>query len=129
MTLEEKVAYVQSLPEEERAKFMASLSNTEKNSIIKQLSLNDKTDIINKLIETGKTMGFYFTVDDLEDDKLTISARDEEGKLIDVSSMGVVVDDTGISHTGLISGLLTGVAAAGAGLYLIGRKLGKEQHE
>ena len=43
--------------------------------------------------------------------------------------MGVVVDDTGISHTGLISGLLTGVAAAGAGLYLIGRKLGKEQHE
>ena len=129
MTLEEKVAYVQSLPEEERAKFMASLSTTDKNSIIKQLSLNDKTDIINKLIETGKTMGFYFTVDDLEDDKLTISARDEEGKLIDVSSMGVVVDDTGISHTGLISGLLTGVAAAGAGLYLIGRKLGKEQHE
>ena len=129
MTLEEKVAYVQSLPEDERAKFMASLSTTEKNSIIKQLSLNDKTDIINKLIETGKTMGFYFTVDDLEDDKLTISARDEEGKLIDVSSMGVVVDDTGISHTGLISGLLTGVAADGAGLYLIGRKLGKEQHE
>ena len=82
-----------------------------------------------KHFTSGKAMGFYFTVDDLEDDKLTISARDEEGKLIDVSSMGVVVDDTGISHTGLISGLLTGVAAAGAGLYLIGRKLGKEQHE
>ncbi|MCI5817062.1 hypothetical protein [Ruminococcus sp.] len=129
MTLEEKVAYVQSLPESEQAKFLASLSTAEKNSIIKQLSLDDKTDIINKLVETGKTMGFYFSVEDLEDDKLTISARDEEGKLIDVSSMGIVVDDTGISHTGLISGVLTAVAAAGAGLYLIGRKLGKEQHE
>lgn len=129
MTLEEKVAYVQSLPEDERAKFLASLSAAEKNSIIKQLDLDDKTEIIDKLVETGKTMGFYFTVDDLEDDKLTISARDEQGNLINVSSMGVVVDDTGISHTGLISGLLAGVAAAGAGLFLIGRRLGKEQHE
>lgn len=93
MTLEEKKAYVATMSEAERQDFLNNLTVDERNSIIKQLSADDKTDIAQIFIDTMKQMGFSMTVDDI--DNLDISVRDQDGVLIDSSSISTIVEDTG----------------------------------
>lgn len=126
MTLEQKKAYVQSLPEAERTAFLANLTTAERNSILKQMSLTDKAEVLQSLIEATKGMGLNVAVDDIANDSLTLSVRDEAGKVVGIAPVGVVIDDTGISHTGWIVSAGTMMLLAGGGLLLLGRKLRKD---
>ena len=126
MTREEKIAYVKSLPKDQQKAFLAGLSTAERNSIIKQLSLEDKSEIIGALIDVGDSMGFHFSVEDITDEQLKLSVRDDEGKLLDTSSMGVVIDETGISRKLPLFGAASAAAAAIAGLFLLCRKMRRD---
>lgn len=84
---------------EEKKEFISSLSSQEKNSIIKNLPNEDKIEIINELINTGSQLGMNFTVDEFTKDSLAFSVRDDKGDLVDVSSMGIVIDETGINYS------------------------------
>lgn len=115
MTLEEKIAYVNSLPAEEREAFLASLSVEERNSIIKQLSTDDKMNLLDGYMDVAGAMGLNVTVDSLSDNELELVIRDDAGTVIDTTHMGVTIDDTGISHTRLIT-----LAAAAVMLAVLG---------
>ena len=52
-------------------------------------------------------MGVSVTVDEVTDDSLTLSMRNDEGTLVNVSSAGASVEDTGYDRRGIF-------AAAGA---------------
>lgn len=95
MTLDEKKAYIGAMSEGERQKFLNEMSVDDRNSIIKQLPADDKADIAQVFIDTMKMMGFSMTVDDISDDKMDISVRNSDGLLIDSSSLGSTVEDTG----------------------------------
>ena len=125
MTLDEKIAFVNSLPEADRATFLYSLNADERVSIIKQMSTDNKVNIVGTLTDIGKEMGLNITVDELTGDSLTLSVRDDDGTLVDVSSVGTGVEDTGISYKGLISCAVGLMLAAGAGITVLARKLKK----
>ncbi len=97
MTYEEKCAYISSLSEEERTDFINNLSVAERNSLIKQLPTDEKAAIAQDFVDLMKEFGLMLTVDDI--DNLDISVHDAEGNLVDSSSIGISIDDTGWNLT------------------------------
>ncbi len=112
MTLEEKVAYVNSLSAEDKKNFLNNLSPEERRSIIKQMSLGDKAQIMEGYIDFAETMGMHMTVDEITDDNISVTIRDKEGVIIDQSAVGISIDETGISRTGVLAGSAAGVILA-----------------
>ncbi|MGN0591795.1 MAG: hypothetical protein ACI4JQ_00945 [Ruminococcus sp.] len=120
MTLEEKKEYLNAMPEEEKQEFVNTMTNSERNSVIKQLSASDKAAIISNFMDVGKEFGITFNIDELSGDNVQISAHDENGNLVNVTSMGVTIDPTGNSYTVPIaaaSGLM--LLSVGGILFLI----------
>ena len=122
MTLEEKQAYIASLPENERAAFLAGLTTTERNSIIKQMDTEGKANIADGFISLGEQLGMHVSVDQLDSNGINYSVRNSEGTLIDVSSVGTAVDDTGwnmtvpvLTGSGMILLAVGGLAAVSRG--------------
>ena len=76
-------------------------------------------------------MGLHFTVDEMTNDTVVVSARDKNGKLIDVSAMGITVEETGKSYTLpiAIAALLAGCGVSGmaALVFFAGRKKRNEE--
>ena len=99
MTAEEKKAYIMAMTEEERIKFLADLTPAERKSILKQLSADDKADLMQGFAEVGQSMGMNISVDNISGNDISYSVRDENGNLIDSSSVGTRVDDTGWNLT------------------------------
>ena len=125
MTLEEKQAYVAALPEDQRAAFLASLSTSERNSIIKQMDTGSKADIASSFISLGEQLGMHISVDQLGEDGISYSVRDGEGDLIDSTSVGASVDETGWNMTVPVFGSCGVILLAVGGLTWIslrGRK-------
>jgi len=91
-----------SLTDEEKDKYIAGLTSEEKNHIIKDLDRETQLEIINSLIDAGSSLGFNISVDSLTKDKIEYSIRNDQGDVVDIASMGVIVDDTGIDYTFLI---------------------------
>lgn len=129
MTLDEKKAYIASLPESERASFLANLSTSERNSIIKQMDTDNQATIANGFIELGKELGMNITVDKLDGDGISYSVRNSDGTLIDVSSVGTSVDDTGWDTTVPVLGSSAMILSAIGGLTLFTRKQRKEEQD
>lgn len=127
MTLEEKRAYVASLPETERAAFLAGLTPEERNALLRQLSTDKKQEVLEGLAELGREMGMNVTVDDA--DAYRFSVRDGEGRLIDAAGFGLTVDATGWDTTVPV---LTGTAmllTAVCGLLMTAFRCKKEEQE
>ncbi|MBR3269583.1 MAG: hypothetical protein IKI58_12785 [Oscillospiraceae bacterium] len=100
MTLDEKKAYVASLPEGERAAFVAGLSTAERNSIIKQMDPAAQANVMNGFIQAGEKLGMHVTVDDIGGGNgINYSVRNSDGTLIDAASIGGGVDETGWNLT------------------------------
>jgi len=122
MTLEEKLAYVASLPEDERQAFMHSLSAEELKSIVKQLPVDDKAVIVDKFVEVGESMGVEVTVDEISDENVSMLMKNEKGELIDIATVGVIVDDTGYDYRLIYSICGACIIAAAGGIWLVIRK-------
>lgn len=129
MTLEQKAAYVKTLPESEQLNFLLTLNAEEMVSIIKQMSLDSKANVVGSLVEVGKQWGMDFTVNDMTDNNLTLGVRDESGKLVGETTLGTAVEETGITYRGLISVAVALIGAAGVGAVVLQRKLRREAED
>ena len=131
MTLDEKIDYVNQLPAEERSDYISNLTTEERNSFIKQLPVSDKAAVLNEFLGVGDSLGLHFTVDEMTNDSVVVSARDKDGKLIDVSAMGVTVEETGKSYTMpiTIAALLAGggICGVSAIIFAAGKKKRNEE--
>lgn len=116
MTLEEKIAYVNSLSAEDKDKFLKNLSPEERKSIIKQMSISDKAEMMEGYIDFAEQMGMHMTVDEITDKNISVTIHDKDGVIIDKSSVGITIDETGISYTGLFVAATAGVVLALSGL-------------
>lgn len=125
MTFEEKQAYVDSLTEESKKAFVADLTKEERNSMLKQMPVEDKAALMQTYIDVAEEMGVSVSVDSLTEDNLSVTIRDENGKVIDKAAVGITIDETGISHTRpllfAVGGSLLAVLGFG-GLYYYIRK-------
>ena len=121
MTAEEKKQYILSMSEEERVKFLANLTAAERKSILKQLSADDKADLMQDFAEIGKSLGMNVTVDNIGENDISYSVRDGNGDLIDSSSVGTRVDDTGWDLTVPVLGASGTMVFSAGGLVLLSR--------
>ena len=128
MTYEEKKAYIASLSTEQAQEFLNSLSPEELRSMMSQLPSDKKLEVVDNMAQVSETLGMNVTVDNITDEELSLSVRDDEGTLVGVAAAGVVVEDTGYDYRLLfsISGML--VIAAAGGLVFVARKcFGKQE--
>ncbi len=95
-TSEEDIA---SMTDEELMDYIVNMPQSEKNQLIKDLDRDAQMEIIDNLIDTGSKFGMNVSVESLTKDKIEYSIRDEKGSLVDISAIGVIVDDTGIDYT------------------------------
>lgn len=128
MTYEEKKAYMAGFSDEELAQFIASLSPAEYKSMMSQLPTDQKLIIVDSMAKAGDAMGMNLTVDEISDDKLSFSVRDDNGQLVGVAAAGIIVEDTGYDYRILFSvaGVLL-VAAAGGLILVVRRCFGKNK--
>ncbi len=123
MTLEEKMAYVNSMSPEDREHFLENLTPAERNSIIKQMSADDQAKLLQGYIDLAKQMGLNVTVDSLTEEGIALTVRDEAGVVVDKSATGIIVDETGISYDGLLAAAAASVILAVSGITWLYRYL------
>ena len=129
MTLEEKKAYISSLPQEERARFLVEISVHERNSIIKQMDRQSQADLASGFIDLGKDLGMNISVDNLGADGIDYSVRNEDGALVVASTVGVSIDDTGWDTTvPVLTGALMILGAVG-GIAYFGLRMRRGEQE
>ena len=126
MTLEQKQDYVASLPEAERAPFLASLTTRERNSVIRQMDTESQAEIANSFISLGEQFGMHITVDSIGNGSIDYSVRNSSGTLIDVSTVGTSVDDTGWDTTLPVLGGSSMILGAIGGLAVLSRRSRKD---
>lgn len=130
MTMDEKIAYLASLPDDERKAFMANLSIDEKQSILAQMSTDNQAAVLDQMTQILKELGFHMSVDNMQQGQIDVSVRDENGNLIDSSPMGVIVEDTGWNLTGwfALASTLVLISVGGIG-YMIYRSSKETEEE
>lgn len=122
MTYDEKRAYIAALTEDELTRFVAGLSPAAYKSMMSQLPTDKKLVIADNMAQFGTTMGMNLTIDELTNDKLSISIRDKSGNLVGVADAGITVEDTGYDYRKLFAVSGTLLAAAVCGLTFAVRK-------
>ncbi|MBR6616625.1 MAG: hypothetical protein IKL00_01975 [Oscillospiraceae bacterium] len=127
MTLEEKRAYVSGMTPEERRTFLENLTPEERKSLLKQMSIDNKAEVMEGFLGVAEEMGMHVTVDKLTDDNISLTIRDDQGTIVDKSEMGITIDETGISHTGLLVSAAAGAILALSGLAVLSRKMGSDE--
>ncbi len=127
-SLDEKKNYLNSMTDKEKQDFINTMTDSERNSVLKQLSASDKASLISNFMQVGEEFGINFSIDEISGDNLVISASDENGKLLNVSSMSVTVDPTGKSYTApiVLGGAMLILSAGGMALVLRGKGKKKE---
>lgn len=132
MTLDEKIAYVNSMTPADKEAFLNNLTPAERNSIIKQMNIDDQADLLQGYIDAAKGMNMNIAVDSISEQGIAVTIRDNDGTVMDKTAMGgVTIDETGISHTGLLactSGAALLAIAGFAGLHRYLRRMdGQEE--
>jgi hypothetical protein len=122
MSLEEKQAYVNSLPSDEQENFLNSLTADELKSIVKQLPIDDKAAVADKFVQAGEAMGINVTVDEISDSSVSMSLRNSDGEIIGVTNAGVIVEDTGRDYRKLFAVVGAAFMLAAAGIVFVIRK-------
>lgn len=122
MTLEDKQTYVASLSPEDQTAFLNSLSPDELKSVVKQLPTEEKAGVLDNFAKASSSLGVNVTVDEISNDTVSISMRNNKGELIDVASLGVIVEDTGFDYRPVycIAGAM--LLAAVGGIWLVLRR-------
>lgn len=125
MSMEEKKNYVASLSEESKKTFMDTLSTAERNSILKQLPADEKAALIQKYVDTAKDMGLNVAVDTIADNNVSMTIRNNEGQIVGKTGVGIIIDETGISHTAQLMTAFLAALTAVFGFAMIYRYLSR----
>lgn len=127
MTLEEKREYVSTLTPEQQQIFFSLLTPEELKSIVKQLPSGDKAEVVDTFVKAGEAMGVQITVDEFSDDSISMSMRNNDGDLIDVASIGIIIEDTGYDYRLHFAAAGILIFAAAGGIWLVKKKCFSEE--
>lgn len=103
MTLEEKRAYIAGLTQEQKDVFLANMSPEDYKSLLKQLPLDNKAEIIDDMADVSSKFGLTLSVDELTNENIVLSMKDEEGKLVALSAVSDTVAATGYDRRGILA--------------------------
>ena len=97
---------------------------------MKQTPSQQKLQIVGTLSEAAEEMGLNVTVDEISDDSLTLAMRNDRGELVNVSTAGASVEDTGYDRRGIlaVAGILIGLSASAVFLLMRRFKIGGSEN-
>ncbi len=122
MTLEEKKSYISTLTPQEQQIFFSMLTPEELKNIVKQFPTDQKAEVVDTFVNAGESLGVNITVNEITDESISMTMKDNEGELLDVAAVGVIVEDTGYDYTTLFAVSGGFVLIAGGALWLVIRK-------
>ncbi|WP_455530662.1 hypothetical protein [Ruminococcus sp.] len=129
MSYDDKMAYVHSFTTEQQQAIIDDLSPEEYRAIIKQSPAEQKLKVVEKLSEAAGQMGLNITVDEITDDSLTVAMRNDKGELLNVSTAGVAVDDTGYDRRGLLAASAAFIGIGITSAFMLIRRMKKNETE
>lgn len=114
MSLDEKRGYIAGLTPEQKDAFLGNMSPEDYKSLLKQLPLDNKADIIQDMADVTSQLGLTLSVDELTEDNIILSMKDEDGKLVALSAASDTVAATGYDRRGILA-LAAALAVVGIG--------------
>ncbi len=122
LSYEDKKAYLGTFTPEQQTVIINNLTPQEYRSLMKQLPTDQKADVLNDMTDVASDLGLNLSVDEMTDNNVVVSFKDENGELVAVAQAGDIVQNTGYDRRGvyIFSGIL--FTAAICGLYIIIKK-------
>ena len=127
MSYDEKMAYLSTFTPEQQNVFINDLSPEEYRSLMKQLPADKKTDIINDMAEYSKSLGLNLSVEELSDDNIVVSMKNDEGELLAINSAKDKIENTGYDRRGILALSASLIIAGAVGLFALTRKVFREE--
>ncbi len=126
MSIEEKQEYITSIPSEQKQEYLDVMTNDEKNQLLKKLDTSEQVEVIAGMLGFGDPFGYNFSIEDVSNGSVMISARDENNKLVGVTVLGDSVEKTGITYPVPIIAATGAILLSAVGIVMIVRKGGCE---
>lgn len=112
LSYDEKQAYIATFPPDQQQFIIDNLSPEERRSLLKQMPVDKKIDVIDNMSSVMEDFGINLTVQDINDDTVKLTLRNDNGEIIGKSSIGKdIVENTGYDRRW--------VYAAAGGLFLL----------
>lgn len=122
MDVHDKQDYVSSLPSEDKKQYLDLMTNEEKNQLVKEMDPSQQVELISGMLGVGDAFGYQFSVENVSDGAIMLSARDENGSLVGVTVLGDSVEKTGKPYLIPIAAFGGLILLSAAGLFLLVRK-------
>ncbi len=129
LSIEEKREYLTALPAEQKQEYLDVMTGEEKNQLLKQLDTSQQVEVISSMLGFGEPFGYNFSIEDIDDGTVIISARDDDNRLVGVTVLGDSVEKTGKAYTYPVLGACGAVLLSAAGIVILLRKAGAEDGE
>ncbi len=126
MSIEEKQEYITSIPSEQKQEYLDVMTNDEKNQLLKKLDTSEQVEVIAGMLGFGDPFGYNFSIEDVSNGSVMISARDENNKLVGVTVLGDSVEKTGVTYPVPIIAAAGAILLSAVGIVMIVRKGGCE---
>ena len=112
LSYQEKMDYISTFTPEQQQIIINNLTPDEYRSIMKQLPVEQKAEVADSLTKAGEAMGMKVTVDEITEDTISVSMRDDEGHIVGVANAGegALTEDTGYDRSGILFGAFTAFA-------------------
>lgn len=103
LSYEEKMNYISTFTPEQQQVILNNLSSEERKSLLKQLPVEQKIQVADSMTSFAETFDLNVSVDEITEDNISLSMRNEEGELVGVANAGIIVEDTGYNRTGILA--------------------------
>ncbi|MCM1133281.1 MAG: hypothetical protein NC340_07390 [Ruminococcus flavefaciens] len=130
LSYDEKMTYLSTFTEEQQTVIINNLSPEEYRSMLKQLPMEDKLNVVGNLSSISDSLGVNLTVDELTDDSVSFSMKNQDGELVGVGSINDTIEETGYDRRGILGFAGALIMSGFAGLFLLVKKcLGENCNE
>ncbi len=117
LSYEEKMNYIRNFTPEQQQVIIDNLSPQERASLKKQLPMEQKMDVVDSMKDFAEIFDLNVSVDEISEDNISLSMRNDEGELVGMANAGTLVEDTGYDRRGILA-LSAGLIAV-AGMLIV----------
>lgn len=118
LSYDDKMNYIRNFTPEQQQVILNNLTPEEHKSLLKQLPVEQKVEVADSMTGFAETFDLNVSVDDISEDNISLSMRNDEGELVGMANAGTLVEDTGYDRRGILA-LSAGLIAV-AGILLAG---------
>ncbi|MDE6540373.1 MAG: hypothetical protein K2K66_09295 [Ruminococcus sp.] len=113
MSYDDKMNYVRNFTPEQQQVILDNLTIEERKSLMKQLPVEQKAEVVNSIANFGETLDINISVEEISEDNISLSMRNDDGEIVGMVNAGVIVEDTGYDRRGILALSAGLIAVAG----------------